>query len=509
MKKTPHVLIVLDGFGNAPPGEGNAITAAHTPAFDRILRTYPKTEILSHGEAVGLMPGLMGNSEVGHMNIGAGRVVVQDVDRINNAIFDGSFFRNPALLHAVRSARERGTRLHLFGLVSDGGVHSADNHYAALLDLAAREGLAGDRVLLHAFLDGRDTPPKSAERYLGALERKMKAVGTGAIATVVGRYFAMDRDKRWERTQLAYDALVHGKGETAVSALDALAAAYAAGETDEFVKPRIVLGTARVARGDAVIYFNYRSDRARQLTEAMIVPDFEAFPVRKDLDLAYVTMTSYKKSYPAPFAFAPISLELVFGQLAEREGLTQLRVAETEKYAHVTFFFNGGVEQPFKGEDRILVPSPRVATYDLVPEMSAPALTENVLKAVADGSHDVIIVNFANADMVGHTGIFAAAVKAVETIDRSIGAISEAVAALGGTIVLTADHGNVEQMIDPTTGEPHTAHTTNPVPLLLIGDRFRGRHLAPGGRLCDVIPTLLDVMGIRRPDVMTGRSLIV
>lgn len=508
MKKTPYVLIVLDGFGMSDEVDGNAIKSASTPSFDRIFRRYPSIGIDSHGTAVGLLPGLMGNSEVGHMNIGAGRVVVQDIDRINNSIFDRSFFKNEALMFAVGEARRRGTRLHLFGLVSDGGVHSSDEHYRALLDLCAAEGLKGDRVLLHAFLDGRDTPPRSADKYLAAAEEKMKSCGTGKIATIVGRYYAMDRDKRWERVQLAYDALVHGAGETVDSAREGLAAAYAAGESDEFVKPRIIRGAPRVQKGDAVIFFNYRSDRARQLTEALVLPDFDAFPVEKDLGLAYVTMTSYKKGYPVKQAFEPISLELVFGQLAEKSGLKQLRVAETEKYAHVTFFFNGGVETPFQGEDRILVPSPKVATYDLLPEMSAFAITENVVKAIDAGTHDVIIINFANTDMVGHTGVFSAAVKAVEAVDRCVGAITEAVHARGGTVLLTADHGNVEQMLDRTTGQVHTAHTTNPVPLIVIGERFVGKKLRPGGRLCDVCPTFLDIMGIKKPDVMTGHSLL-
>jgi 2,3-bisphosphoglycerate-independent phosphoglycerate mutase len=506
--KTPNVLIVLDGFGLSDEVEGNAIKAAQTPAFDKIFGRYPHTAIDAHGTAVGLMPGLMGNSEVGHLNIGAGRVVAQDIDRINLAIHDGSFFENEALLSAVRAARIGGGRLHLFGLVSDGGVHSSDAHYRALLDLCAREDLRGDRVVMHAFLDGRDTPPRSADRYLADAQAAMAKCGAGVIGTIIGRYYAMDRDKRWERLQLAYDALVHGAGAGCDSAREGLASAYSAGENDEFVKPRIVRGAPRVARGDAVIFFNYRSDRARQLTEAFILPDFEGFPVTRDLGLTFVTMTQYKKGYPVRCAFEAISLEMVFGQLAEVQGLTQLRVAETEKYAHVTFFFNGGVEQPFRGEDRILVPSAKVATYDLQPEMSAPAITENVLKAIADGAHDAIIINYANADMVGHSGIFAAAVQAVEAVDRAVGAITDAVVSRSGTVLLTADHGNVEQMLDKTTGQPHTAHTINPVPLAVIGERFRGRRMLSGGRLCDVIPTFLEILGVDKPRVMTGHSLI-
>lgn len=506
--RRPHVLIVLDGFGINESEKGNAIKAASTPSFDRLFARYPNVPIDAHGTAVGLMPGLMGNSEVGHMNIGAGRVVAQDIDRINRAIADGSFFENPALLSAVERAKERGTRLHLMGLLSDGGVHSSDHHYFALLDLCARHGLTGDRVVFHALLDGRDTPPRSAEKYLRALEEKMAESGAGVIGTVVGRYWAMDRDNRWERVEKAYRALVDGDGAPATSALDALSSAYAADENDEFVEPRIVADAPRIGRGDSVLVFNFRADRVRQITEAlMLVDGFDGFEAR-DLDLHYVTMTEYKQGYPVEVAFESISLELVFGELAERQGLKQLRIAETEKYAHVTFFFNGGKEEPFEGEDRILVPSPKVATYDLQPEMSAPEVTDHVLSALADGQHDVLIMNFANPDMVGHTGIFEKAVLAVESVDRAVGAISEATLDQGGSVLLTADHGNIEQMWDDATGQPHTAHTTNPVPLLLIGDRFVGKKLRPGGRLADVIPTFLDVLECERPEVMNGQSLL-
>ena len=504
--KTPHVLVVLDGFGDRDETDGNAIAAAHTPTFDRIRGRYPKTTILSHGESVGLMPGLMGNSEVGHMNIGGGRVVAQDIDRINQSIASGEFFANPALMNAIDAAK-RGGRLHLLGLVSDGGVHSSDHHYLSLLDMAAREGLRGDQVVVHAFLDGRDTPPRSAKKYLETLVAKMAETGVGVVGTIVGRYFAMDRDTRWDRVKLAYDALVRGDGRPADDALSALAAAYAADENDEFVKPRIIADAPRIASGDGVIFFNYRSDRVRQLTEAFKLPDFDGFTADA-LDLTYATMTQYKKGYPVEVAFGPISLEIVFGELAEREGLRQLRIAETEKYAHVTFFFNGGREEPFRGEDRILVPSPKVATYDLQPEMNAPEVTSKVVGVIEDGVHDVIILNFANTDMVGHTGIFDAAVKAVEAVDRGVGGIMDAVLARGGAMMVTADHGNAEQMFDSSSGQAHTAHTINPVPLYLVDDRRRDARLRPGGRLCDVVPTLLDVMGIDRPDVMTGESLL-
>ncbi|MCB9832209.1 MAG: 2,3-bisphosphoglycerate-independent phosphoglycerate mutase [Planctomycetes bacterium] len=507
--RTPHAIIVLDGFGISEAVDGNAIRAASTPHFDRIFGRYPHTRIAAHGTDVGLMPGLMGNSEVGHMNIGAGRVVAQDIDRINATVAEGSFFANPAFLAVIEAVRDRGSRLHLMGLLSDGGVHSSDYHYQALIELAARHGLSGDRCVFHAFLDGRDTPPRSAERYLRELEATMTTHGAGLIGTVVGRYWAMDRDRRWERVQIAYDALVRGDGQRAGSALEALGAAYDAGEDDEFVKPRIIAGAPRIQRGDGIIMFNFRADRVRQLTEAFMVKDFAGFAVESDLDLAYATMTEYKEGYPVQVAFEKIDLELVFGELAEREGLSQLRIAETEKYAHVTFFFNGGKEEPFKGEERILIPSPKVATYDLQPEMSAPLVTEKVLDAVAAGAHDLMIMNFANADMVGHTGKFDAAVKAVEAVDRAVGAIAEAIIGRGGGILLTADHGNIEQMWDPKTNQAHTAHTTNPVPLVLIDERFRAGRLDPrGGRLADVIPTLLDVMGIAKPAVMNGRSLL-
>lgn len=506
--KTPHALIVLDGFGIAPGGPYNAIDCAATPAFDRLFARYPHTAIQAHGTAVGLMPGLMGNSEVGHMNIGAGRVVAQDIDRINTSIENGSFFQNAVLKDAIEKALESGRSLHLLGLVSDGGVHSADNHNVALLEFCARAGLTGDRVVQHVFTDGRDTAPRSADTYISNLERAMAKTGVGVIGTVVGRYYAMDRDKRWDRVQLAYDALVRGVGEPADNALGAVADAWDAGQDDEFILPRIISNTRRISEGDSVIFFNFRADRARQLTEALALPGFDAMDVASDLNLNFCTLTRYKETYPVPHAFTPISLEMVFGELAESVGLKQLRVAETEKYAHVTFFFNGGREEPFKGEDRVLVPSPRVPTYDLQPEMSSPEITEAVLKGISDAQHDVYIMNFANPDMVGHTGKFDAAVSAVESVDLAVRQVTDAVLEKGGTVLLTADHGNIEQMFDPATGQPHTAHTINPVPLLLIGDRFRGKTLAEGGRLADVIPTLCEILEVGQPEAMTGLSLL-
>ncbi|MFT7617276.1 MAG: 2,3-bisphosphoglycerate-independent phosphoglycerate mutase [Planctomycetota bacterium] len=499
----------MDGFGLNDSKEGNAIAAAHTPNFDRFYARYPHTKIAASGTDVGLMPGLMGNSEVGHMNIGAGRVVAQDIDRINATISDRSFFELPAFMKVIETVKARGTNLHLVGLLSDGGVHSSDHHYFSLIELAAQQGLPPERCIFHAYLDGRDTPPRSSEKYIKELEDKMKSSGAGVIGTICGRYYGMDRDHRWERVKLAYDALVHGTGEPAASALAGLESAYAAEQNDEFVLPRIIDGTARIGLGDGVISFNYRSDRVRQMTEAFMVPSFDGFEVEKNLDLAFATMTQYKEGYPVEIAFEKINLEMVFGELAEREGLKQLRIAETEKYAHVTFFFNGGIEKPFKGEDRILVPSPKVPTYDLQPEMSAPEITANALKVINDAQHDVIIMNLANPDMVGHTGDFDASVKAVEAVDRALGQISEAIVAKGGGILLTADHGNVEMMFDPSTGQAHTAHTTNPVPLILIDDRFRGSTLNPnGGRLADIIPTLLDIMEISQPGVMNGHTLL-
>ncbi len=507
--RKPHALIVLDGFGIAPAGPHNAIDQAATPTFDRLFRKYPHTAIDAHGLAVGLMPGLMGNSEVGHMNIGAGRVVAQDIDRINTSIEDGSFFENAVLCAAVDHALAKGRRLHLLGLVSDGGVHSADNHNFALLELCRRRGLVGDRVVQHVFADGRDTPPRSADRYVGNVERVMAETGVGCIGTVVGRYYAMDRDSRWERVERAHAALVKGEGAGAENAQAAIADAWRAGEDDEFILPRIITGSHRIEQGDSVVFFNFRADRARQLTEALVSTQFEGFSVQENLGLHFCSMTEYKDSYSFPCAFLPTSLEMVFGEMAEEAGLKQLRVAETEKYAHVTFFFNGGREEPFRGEDRILVPSPRIPTYDLQPEMSAPAITEAVLSGLKDARHDVYIMNFANPDMVGHTGKFDAAVSAVESVDYAVRQITDAVVEQGGTVLLTADHGNVEQMFDASTGQAHTAHTINPVPLIAIGEAMRGKKLREGGRLADVIPTLCDVLQVDLPEAMNGVSLLI
>jgi len=507
--KTPYGLIVCDGFGCRREREDNAIALARTPAFDRMRARYPFAELWSHGESVGLMPGLMGNSEVGHMNLGAGRIVVQAIDRINRCVAEGALGANEAVATVFRRALEPGRRLHLLGLVSDGGVHSSDVHYLALLEAAAAVGLKGAKVVFHVFTDGRDTPPSSALRYVDRLSEKMRATGVGVIGTVTGRYYAMDRDRRWERVQAAYDALVRGVGRRAPSARAAVEAAYAAGETDEFVAPTVVDGGAPIARGDAVYFFNFRADRARQLSEALTgLGAFSAFPT-VPLDLLFATMTDYRAEYPFPVAFPSISLRDVIGERLEAAGLSQLRIAETEKYAHVTFFLNGGREDAFRGEERILVPSPKVATYDLQPEMSAPEVTDRLVDRIRSGATDVFFCNFANPDMVGHTGRLDAAIRAVEAVDACIGRIMDAVLERGGSMLVTADHGNCEMMTDPATGEPHTAHTTNPVPFHLVSERRRGALLSGGGRLCDVAPTLLDVMGVEKSPLMTGTSLIV
>jgi 2,3-bisphosphoglycerate-independent phosphoglycerate mutase len=505
--KTPYGLIVCDGFGLRREREANAVALAKTPCFDRLRARYPFAEILTHGESVGLMPGLMGNSEVGHMNLGAARIVVQSVDRINRSIADGSFANNETIATSIAHAAKSDATLHLIGLVSDGGVHSLDVHYMALLDACAAAGLKGSKVVFHAILDGRDTPPSSAKKYVAALDRKMRTAGVGVFGTVIGRYFAMDRDKRWERVSEAYGALVRGEGRKAATAAAAIDDAYARGETDEFVKATIVAGGKPIGRGDAVFFFNFRADRARQISEALTGFDgFSAFPT-ETLDLRFSTMTDYRAEYPFPVAFEPISLRDVTGEMLSAAGLTQLRIAETEKYAHVTFFFNGGREDAFRGEERVLVPSPKVATYDLKPEMSAVEVTDKLVDKIRGGGVDFFVCNFANPDMVGHTGILEAAMRAVECVDACVGRISDAVLERGGGMLVTADHGNCEMMVDPATGEPHTAHTTNPVPLYAVSDRKKGALLSGGGRLCDVLPTLFDLMGLPKSTLMTGASL--
>lgn len=506
----PYVLIVLDGWGYREDTEGNAIALAHTPVWDDLWQHRPHALISGSGLDVGLPPGQMGNSEVGHMNLGAGRVVDQDFTRISKAIADGSFYGNPVLVDTMRNLAQSGKALHLFGLLSPGGVHSHEDHIKAAVKLARDEGVAC--IYVHAFLDGRDVPPKSAMSSLESMEELLRGAGDGRIASICGRYYAMDRDNRWERTRIAYDLVTAGDAEfESPSPEDALTAAYERGETDEFVKPTAITANGkRVAMqdGDAVIFMNFRADRARQLTRAFVSPEFAGFERKRRPSLAgFVTLTEYAADIDAPCAFGPDTLVNTMGDYLSSMHKTQLRLAETEKYAHVTFFFSGGREQPVAGEQRLLIPSPKVATYDLQPEMSAPQVTDELVKAILSREFDFIVCNYANGDMVGHTGLLPAAVEAVECIDRCLGRIAEALEQAGGHCFITADHGNVEQMTDHTTGQPHTAHTSDLVPLIYIGDR--DIELDSGGTLSDIAPTLLDLMDIDQPPEMTGHSLLV
>jgi 2,3-bisphosphoglycerate-independent phosphoglycerate mutase len=498
----PVLLLVLDGFGYREDPTDNAIAAARTPTWDRLWARNPHTLIATSGLRVGLPEGQMGNSEVGHMNLGAGRVVYQDLTRIEAAIRDGSFHANPALCGAIDAVRERGT-LHVLGLLSPGGVHSHEEQIFAFLRLAARRG-AG-RIVVHAFLDGRDTPPRSAEASLRALDQVCSQTGA-VVATVSGRYYAMDRDQRWPRLQRAWDAIVDARSpDHADSPLAALAQAYARDETDEFVAPTVIGSGARICDGDAVVFMNFRADRARQLTHAFVDPGFGHFARRRPVLLRFVTLTEYEAGLPVQVAFAAQDLHNGLAEFLSAQGLTQLRIAETEKYAHVTFFFGGGREAPWPGEERILVPSPKVATYDLQPEMSCPEVVARLTAAIAGGRFDFIVCNLANPDMVGHTGVFAAAVQAVETIDAALASLESAILAAGGEMLVTADHGNLEQMRDPATGQAHTAHTTGPVPLVYVGQRPLA--LRAGGSLQDVAPTVLALMGLTPPPEMTGHNL--
>ena len=507
-KKHPLALIILDGFGYRKETEGNAILMAKKPVLDEVFSAHPHTLIGASGMDVGLPDGQMGNSEVGHTNIGAGRIVYQELTRITKSIQDGSFFQNEAFLAAVDQCRWFNSTLHIFGLMSDGGVHSHLDHICALLELAKREGLK--KVCVHCFMDGRDTPPTSGKGYVQKIQDKIDELGVGCIATVSGRYYAMDRDKRWDRLERAYSAIVYGQGELYPSATAGIQASYDKGVTDEFIEPFIVTENAFIRRDDAVIFANFRPDRAREITRALVDPDFDGFAREEgNLPIKYVCMTQYDATMPnVEVAFKPQSLKNTFGEYIADKGLTQLRIAETEKYAHVTFFFNGGVEKEYKNEDRALIKSPSVATYDLKPEMSAYEVTDEVVKRIEADKCDVIILNFANCDMVGHTGVIPAAVKAVEAVDTCVGRVLDALLAHGGCALVTADHGNADQMLEADGKSPFTAHTTNPVPLALVG-RDDVKALAEGGVLADLAPTMLDLLGLEQPEEMTGHSLIV
>jgi 2,3-bisphosphoglycerate-independent phosphoglycerate mutase len=503
--------VILDGFGINPRKEGNAIVAASTPNLDTLLKNYPHSRLSMSGVDVGLPNGQMGNSEVGHMILGAGRIVYQDLTLIHKDIDDGAFFKNPVLLDALRKTKAKSNRLHLMGLLGDGGVHSHQRHMEAIIELARREQIGA--VYLHLFLDGRDTPPTSAEQFMLALEEKLKANANVKIATVSGRYYAMDRDKRWDRVEKAYRCLTEGVGNKANSALEAIRASYKDKVTDEFVLPTVIAGAAPdalIRDGDGVIFFNFRADRARELTRAFIEEKFSDFSRRPRIELAaYATMTQYDETFEVPVAYAPREIRRILGETASQAGVRQLRIAETEKYAHVTYFFNGGEEKEFPGEERILVPSPRdVATYDLKPEMSARAVTEALTKYVREQDVGLVIANYANADMVGHTGNFEASVRAVEVIDECLGKVVDAALGKKGRVVITADHGNIEQLVDYDTGMPHTAHTTNLVPVILVDEERRKNRLNQGSGV-DIAPTLLQLLNLPQPQEMSGRSLIV
>jgi 2,3-bisphosphoglycerate-independent phosphoglycerate mutase len=508
--KSPIVLAILDGWGIGRSDDpSNAIVQAGTPNISKLMDQYPTTSLDCSGEAVGLPDGQMGNSEVGHLNIGSGRIVYQELTRISKAIRDGDFFTNPVLLETIRQVKQAGTSLHLMGLLSDGGVHSHIDHVVALVQLAKMHAI--NNVYIHAFLDGRDTAPSSANLFVDELESKMDEIGIGRIATIIGRYYAMDRDKRWERTEKAYAALVYRVGIEAPTAHMAVTSAYARGETDEFVQPTVVSACpdCGIQANDGIIFFNFRPDRARQLTRTFILPDFSEFTRRNGFfPVHYASLTQYDETFSVPVAFPPQYLKDTLGEIFSRAGYKQLRIAETEKYAHVTYFFNGGEETPCEGEERTMIPSPKVATYDLQPEMSAPELTEALLTAIRSGQYDLIICNFANGDMVGHTGVMPAVIKAVRTVDKCIGRIAQTILELGNSLLITADHGNADMMLDPITGEPFTQHTTNKVPLTLVSNDYKNATLRQG-ILADIAPTILDMAGLKQPEAMTGRNLIV
>ncbi len=501
MKKTPTTLIIMDGFGLNPSDQSNAVAAAKTPVLDNLFATCPHTTLSASGLDVGLPEGQMGNSEVGHTNIGGGRVVFQDLPRISRSIDDGSFFENPAYVSAMDACLKNDSSLHLYGLLSDGGVHSHTTHLWALLKMAKIRGLK--KVYIHAFLDGRDVSPTSGKGFVAEAVEKCREIGVGKVATVMGRYYAMDRDKRWDRLERAYDAMVYGTGIQNSDPVGAVAQSYKAGVTDEFVEPVVCDKDGTISDNDSIIFFNYRPDRAREITRAFVDPDFDGFK-RQFFPVTYVCTTEYDASMPnVQVAFPRVAVKNGLGEYLSHLGLTQLRIAETEKYAHVTFFFNGGVETVYPGEDRVLVNSPKVATYDLQPEMSAVEVTDKCVERIESGNYDVVILNFANCDMVGHTGVFEAAVKAVETVDTCVGRVVEATKKMGGIAMITADHGNAEEMAK-ADGSPMTAHTTNLVPFIVVGAAVE---LHPG-RLADIAPTILDVMGLECPPEMDGKTLI-
>ena len=511
MSKKPTVLMILDGYGLNDKHEANAVFEGKTPVMDKLMAEYPFVKGYASGLAVGLPDGQMGNSEVGHLNMGAGRIVYQELTRITKEIEDGDFFKNEALLAAMKNAKENDSAIHFMGLLSDGGVHSHNTHLYGLLEMAKREGLK--KVYVHCFLDGRDTPPASGKGYIEELQAEMKKIGVGEIGVVSGRYYAMDRDNRWDRVELAYKALTKGEGIKGTDAAEAVQASYDDGKTDEFVYPTVIEKEGKpvtvISDKDSVVFFNFRPDRAREITRAFCDDDFKGFERGKRLDLTYVCFTDYDDTIQNKLvAFHKVQLHNTFGEWLSANNLTQARIAETEKYAHVTFFFNGGVEEPNKGEDRILVKSPKVATYDLQPEMSAPAVCDKLVEAIKSDKYDVIIINFANPDMVGHTGVEEAAIKAVEAVDACVGRAVEALKEVDGQMFICADHGNAEQLVDYETGEPFTAHTTNPVPFILVNADPKYT-LRENGCLADIIPTLIELMGMKQPEEMTGKSLLV
>ena len=509
-KRGPLALIIIDGWGYSPVREGNAIALAAKPFYDELLEKYPHTLLEASGTRVGLPPGIMGNSEVGHLNIGSGRVIRMDVSRIDYDIATGAFFQNEALAAAMDAAKSRGTQLHLMGLISDGQVHSSQEHLYALLRMAKQRGL--QRVYIHCFLDGRDTPPASAYGYVEALQIKCGEYNCGRIASIIGRYYAMDRDKRWERTERAYKLLVNAEGERAIDEVEAIKKSYERGMTDEFVEPIVIERetgepVATIQEGDSVIFFNFRPDRARQITRALAIEGFNEFPTPNRPKIDFVCFSKYDETFPLPIAFPPQAHKNVLAEIFGNTCVRNFRLAETEKYAHVTYFFNGGIEKEFACERRLLVPSPKIATYDLEPEMSAFKVTDKVLRAIEEGGTDIFIINFANPDMVGHTGKLDKTIEACQYVDTCLGWITKAIRTARGTTMITADHGNAEQMVDYRTGHPHTAHTTNLVPFHLIDEASRGTKLREGAALEDVAPTILGLLGMEKPSEMTGRDL--